>query len=303
MKKTKFSIIIPVYNTEKYLKRCFDSVINQTYNDYEVIVINDGSTDNSMDVIKEYPDFKVINQKNQGLSEARNNGIKVSEGDYLIFLDSDDYIHEKLLETLNKKLKKEDVVRYQAATFSDSKTEIHESLEKEFSSLKGPLAFKNITMCNFIEPAWLYAIKREYWNNSKFSFPKNRFHEDFGVIPEVIFKAKKVSSINFVGYYYYQRKNSIMNNLDYEKERKKCFDVLDIGLIELENISKTNVTLQEKSEFNHFIITSILQKGKSLNKEDKKNYRKIIHSKKLPDLLLDDTIKRKIKKIYYQIKY
>ena len=97
MKKPKFSIIVPVYNTEKYLKRCLDSIKSQSFKDYEVIIVNDGSTDNSSDIISKYP-YKIINQENLGLSRARNNGVKEASGDYLIFLDSDDYIEKDLLE-------------------------------------------------------------------------------------------------------------------------------------------------------------------------------------------------------------
>ena len=109
----KFSVIIPVYNVEKYIKKCLDSVFNQTFKDFEVIVINDGTPDKSMDIVKQY-DVKVIEQKNQGQSAARNNGIKKAKGDYLIFLDSDDYWEKELLSEINKSLKnKPDVVRFQ----------------------------------------------------------------------------------------------------------------------------------------------------------------------------------------------
>ena len=87
----KYSIIIPVYDVEKYIKKCLDSVFNQTYNNYEVIVVNDGTKDNSMEIVKNY-NVITINQKNQGLSMARNNGVKKAKGEYLLFLDSDDYL-------------------------------------------------------------------------------------------------------------------------------------------------------------------------------------------------------------------
>ena len=113
MKKPKFSIIVPVYNTEKYLKRCLDSIKSQSFKDYEVIIVNDGSTDNSSDTISKYP-YKVINQENQGLSMARNNGVKEASGEYLIFLDSDDYIEKNLLKEINNSLSNSpDLVRYQ----------------------------------------------------------------------------------------------------------------------------------------------------------------------------------------------
>ena len=109
----KFSIIIPVYNVEKYIKKCLDSVFNQTYKDFEVIVVNDGTPDKSMEMIKEY-NVTIIDQKNQGLSAARNNAVKKAKGDYIIFLDSDDYWRKDLLKEINKSLKNNpDVVRFQ----------------------------------------------------------------------------------------------------------------------------------------------------------------------------------------------
>ena len=92
----KISVIIPVYNVEKYLRECLDSLLNQTFKDIEIICVNDGSTDGSLNILNEYASkdsrFIIINQNNQGLSAARNNGLNVAKGDYVAFLDSDDYI-------------------------------------------------------------------------------------------------------------------------------------------------------------------------------------------------------------------
>lgn len=102
------SVIIPVYNAEKYLKRCLDSVLNQTYTDIEVIVVNDGSTDNSLKILQEYKNndsrIKLIDQQNQGVSSARNTGLNNATGDYILYVDSDDWIEfdaiERLLATM-----------------------------------------------------------------------------------------------------------------------------------------------------------------------------------------------------------
>ena len=100
----KFSIIVPVYNVESYLAKCLDSILCQSYKDYEIIAINDGSTDNSSKILKEYVDkydnIIVINQENQGLSQARNNGVKEAKGEYIIFADSDDFIEKDLLKKI-----------------------------------------------------------------------------------------------------------------------------------------------------------------------------------------------------------
>ena len=103
----KFSIIIPVYNVEKYIKKCLDSVFSQSYKDYEVIVVNDGSTDKSMDIAKEY-NVKIINQKNAGLSITRNNGLQIANGEYISFIDSDDWVDLDFLEKLYNTAKKYD---------------------------------------------------------------------------------------------------------------------------------------------------------------------------------------------------
>ncbi|MDR1196141.1 MAG: glycosyltransferase family 2 protein [Endomicrobium sp.] len=96
------SVIVPVYNVEKYLARCLDSLLAQTFGDFEIICVNDGSADGSLKILQDYaardPRIKIINQQNQGLSMARNNGLKIAQGKYIYFLDSDDYIHPQLLE-------------------------------------------------------------------------------------------------------------------------------------------------------------------------------------------------------------
>ena len=104
MKNPKISIIVPIYNTEKYLKQCLDSIINQTYQNLEIICINDGSTDNSLDTLKTYikkdSRIKLIDQKNQGLSNVRNQGLKKATGEYISFVDSDDEIKPTFIESL-----------------------------------------------------------------------------------------------------------------------------------------------------------------------------------------------------------
>ena len=96
----KISVIVPIFNVEKYLKECLESIINQTFKDIEIICINDGSTDNSLDILNQYAEkdnrIKVITQSNQGLSAARNTGIKYANGEYISFIDSDDYIDTSL---------------------------------------------------------------------------------------------------------------------------------------------------------------------------------------------------------------
>lgn len=112
----KFSVIVPVYNVQKYLKRCLDSVLNQTYKNYEIILIDDGSTDCSGDICdqyeKKYNDVKVIHQENQGLSAARNCGLEAAKGEWIVFVDSDDWIEQDMLRTISEYMKETDADLY-----------------------------------------------------------------------------------------------------------------------------------------------------------------------------------------------
>ena len=287
----KFSVIVPVYNVEKYIKKCLDSIFNQSFKDFEVIVVNDGTKDKSMNIVKKYNAI-IIEQENKGLSEARNTGVKKASGDYLIFVDSDDYIEKDLLKKINESLENNpDIVRYQAKFVTEKETIDYN--EKEFTGLTGSDAFREITKYHFFEPAWLYAIKRSYYIKNKFKFAKNTYHEDFGLIPLVIFKSKKVNSINYCGYNYIQRSGSIITNKSYEKTVKKANDTL-IHYNYLTN--QVKAFEGDKKYFNSFIANSLILKILDLNKKDYKNYKKELKKQKVFDELLDDSLKRKIKK-------
>lgn len=293
----KFSIIIPVYNVENYIKRCLDSVKNQTYKDYEVIIVNDGSTDKSIEIAKKY-DFTIINQNNTGLSAARNNGVKKAKGEYIIFLDSDDYIDKDLLKELYESIDNNpDLIRYQIRTVDDN-NEIFDYNEESFNNKTGVEAFNLITKYHFVENAVCYAIKREYYLKEKYEFKKGSYHEDFGLIPLVIIKAKKVNSISYIGYNYYQRKNSIMNNNDYKKTKKKVNDFYNHYLYLMKEINETKL---ESKTFKSFISNSMILKITELNYKDYNNYLKILKKQRVFDNILDNTISRKIKKIIVSI--
>ncbi len=301
----KFSLIVPVYNVEKYIKKCLDSIFKQSFKDFEVVVVNDGTKDNSMDIVKKY-NVKIIEQENKGLSEARNTGIKNACGDYLVFVDSDDYIEKDLLKKINESLDNDpDVVRYQAKFIkNDITNEFH---EKEFTGLTGVEAFKEVSSFHYVEPAWLYAVKRSYYIKNKYSFKKGAYHEDFGLIPLVVFKAKKVNSIDYCGYCYIERSGSIMTNKAYDKTLKKVNDVFSHYKELTESVDKTKL---DKTYFNSFLANSLILKITELNNKDYKKIKKELKRQKVFDKLLDDTFARKVKKriikispkLYYKLK-
>lgn len=293
----KFSIIIPVYNVEKYIKKCLDSVVNQTVKDYEVILINDGSTDNSMEIAKKYS-FKTINQKNQGQSAARNHGIKEAKGDYIVFLDSDDTIEKDYLEKIEESLKdKPDVIRIQARETYETKDDIAYP-EEGFDTCNGVEAFEKICKYHFVDAVALYVVRREYYEKEKFSFAEGMLHEDFRLIPLLIMKAKKVKSLSYIGYNYLQRENSTMNSTDYQKTKKKVEDFYQHYCYMIEEANKLDI---DTRVFKSFIANSMILKITELKKEDYKDFKKVLKKEKVFDNILADTIPRRIKKVLLKI--
>lgn len=293
----KFSIIVPAYNMEKYIKRTLDSIKKQTFKDYEVIVIDDGSTDKTVEVAKKSK-VKVIEHKHAGLSVVRNAAIKEVKGDYIVMLDSDDWWDKDLLKKLDESSKNDaDVIRFQIRTVTDNGEEV-EYHEEEFTGLNGVDAFKKITSYHYLDSACIYAVKRKYYQKEKFAFAKDRVHEDFGTVPLWIVKANKVNCIDYTGYNYYRRSDSIMNTEDYEWKKKKADDFFYHYKYLINEINKTNL---DSSYFKSFISNSLIVKMCTLKGKDYKKYKKQIKEEKVYNNLLVDTLPRKIKKQFLKI--
>lgn len=293
----KFSIIIPVYNVEKYLKKCLDSVKNQTFKDYEVLVVDDGSTDKSKSIAKKF-DITLIENNHVGVSEARNIAIEKAKGDYLVFLDSDDYWEKNLLEKINESSKNNpDLIRFQMRTVTDQ-NEKTDYTEESFENKTGEEAFKLITNFHFVDAACCYAIKRSYYKKENFKFAKGRIHEDYGLMPLLIIKAKTVNCISYVGYNYFRRTGSIMTNEKYDWTKKKVDDFFYHYQFLIKEINKTNL---DSTYFKSFIANSMILKICSLKGKDYKEYKKKLNKVKSFDNILTNSLPRKIKKILLQI--
>ncbi len=296
----KYSIIIPVYNTSKYLNKCIKSAINQDYDNIEIIIVNDGSTDDSLDIIKKYTkkykNITLIDQKNKGLSVARNEGIKKATGDYFLLLDSDDFIEYNLVSTLNNYVKeKPDLIRFQLRTTDEDGNLISEYHEKGFDLTNGSTGFELITNYKYVEVSTLYLYKTSYYKKNKFSFMPGVIHEDYGLIPLVIDKAKTILSIDYIGYNYLQRNISLSHVDNYTNTKNKTFDVLK----QYENLMKYNGSKYYKS----YISNCVIIRSKDLNKDDKKRYISKLKELKAFDNMIDDTVLRKVKKGLYKIIY
>lgn len=226
--KRIISVIIPVYNVEKYLKRCLDSVVNQTYKNIEIILVNDGSTDQSEKICQEYEakydNIIYLSKPNGGLSDARNFGIKHSKGDYIAFVDSDDFIDLRMYQCLA-----EDIIKYDAdiATCSYQEFSNEFLIEKPFlnpivevyerkESIKQLLLAD--TYCNY---AWNKLYKRNLFDN--ILYPVGKKMEDLGTTYRLFEKSTKVTFRPFKAYYYFQRENSIIHTADHQFYVDKFF--------------------------------------------------------------------------------
>ena len=214
--KHEFSVIIPVYNTELFLRKCVESVLRQTYQSYEVIIVNDGSTDRSKEIAEAYGEgyaqIQVITQENKGLGGARNTGIDAACGDYLVFLDSDDYIREDMLEVLHGALQstKPDVVAYDAYMVDLNGVICNRSTLRVYDTSRENLSGKDLLM---MEPtSCLKIYRRELFQGGKIYFPESLWYEDFATIPRVALYAQKVTYLKEPLYYYVQNPDSITHS-------------------------------------------------------------------------------------------
>ena len=252
MRETQVSIIIPVYNVEPYLRQCLDSVLGQTFKNFEVLLVNDGSSDSSGDICREYVEkdsrFHYFEKENGGLSDARNYGIERAQGEYLTFIDSDDFVNEKHLENLflASRLTNADITiggfsRFENGTFwlyqdyfsSDSlvsftSTQAIQHLDSMF----------DVPFLNF-STAWGKLFKRELF--SELRFPYGKYAEDQFIIWKLYLKARSIYTFNVDSYVYRINKNGMssvfsLKHLDYiealEERIKSTKDLegIDINL-------------------------------------------------------------------------
>ena len=209
----KLSIIIPVYNTEQTLEKCVDSVLQSSLNNFEIILVNDGSTDNSANICESYKNnypeqVQVIHQKNQGLSAARNAGLGIAKGQYITFVDSDDYISKDLychlLELLNTH-KSIDLLEYSLIKEAQNKTEIlfkfrdsiyHNHRDYWFKTR----AYTHAFACNKI-------YKREIFKDLR--YPKGKKFEDVWLLPNIIQQCQTIATTPCGYYHYYYNPHGI----------------------------------------------------------------------------------------------
>lgn len=242
------SIIIPVYKVEKYLEKCIQSVINQTYENLQIILVDDGSPDNCGKICDEYAKkdhrIEVIHKSNGGLSDARNKGLEIAKGEYIGFVDSDDYIEADMYEVLYNLLKQynADVSICNFYTVSQGKISIKNADNgineyNRIEILKEILLDKNIQSY-----AWNKLYKKELFDEIK--YPIGKKYEDIGTTFYLLEKCNKVVVTGKSEYYYINRQDSIVNNvtestiIDYIELIMQRYDYIEENIKELSSYNK-----------------------------------------------------------------
>ncbi len=303
----KISIIVPVYNTEKYLSKCFESIENQQVENLEVVVVNDGSSDNSEKIIENYQNkslnIKYIKKKNGGLSDARNCGIKAATGDYICFIDSDDYISNELLSNLQKYMCKDyDLIKYKMVKVDEMGNEIEMIDGPIFENKTGEEAFNELYgKDKMLDPAWLYVYKKSFWDENNFEYPVGKMHEDFALTALIMLKAKKVASCNIYGYYYVQSSNSITRGNEQEKILKRLMDLLAHYDNMIETINDYNLQKKTIENLKIYYTNCILLKLDELSNENKKIYLKEIKKRKIFKNIKIRNFKQFIKRVLINV--
>lgn len=223
----KISVIIPVFNSSLYLDHCLSTVVNQTLKDIEIILIDDGSTDNSLSIIKgyakKYSNIKYISKANEGQAIARNLGIQMASGEFIAFVDSDDYIELDMLEELYNvaKLKSSDIVVCDYVEEYSNK-----NIEKKSLYIEADNIIKSYIIC--AAGPWSKIIKSDILKKNNIKFLEKNIYEDLAIIPTLALYTSKISYCPKILYHYLIRLNSTMNQTKYNKKLESIFNVMDV---------------------------------------------------------------------------
>lgn len=251
----KFSIIVPIYKVEEYIERCVTSLIEQTYPNIEIILVDDGSPDNCPKICDNYAKkdsrIKVIHKVNGGLSDARNAGLKIATGDYIIFVDSDDYVNKNMCEQMLEYAKKNYDVIIGDAIVEGGKINLEHICTDKVLSGKEYLLYAHESQ-KAPMAVWLNIYNRDFLNKNRLRFKYGILHEDEEFTPRVFLKARSVFVTKIPFYHYIIRDNSITTKKDKRKNAKDFYDTC----IELEKIYNTC----ENQKLREYLLDSLVVK-------------------------------------------
>lgn len=290
----EISVIVPVYKVEPYIHKCVDSILAQTFTDYELILVDDGSPDTCGNICDEYAQkdarIHVIHKENGGLSDARNAGMKIACGEYVIFIDSDDYIDADMLSYLYENLKKADADMATCGIYEVYADRIEKQEEEPDFVCSGEEAFRCILRGHTIRgEIWNKLIKRSCI--SDLEFPKGKLYEDIFYTVDMMQRIKKVAVGTKPKYYYLHRSDSITG----KAYRPKLFDIIDGYTKNYQVVQHAFPKLEEEAEclwiWSRFIVLD-----KMLLEE---NYRSIDRFEELVTFIKQH-FRRIIKNPYFQ---
>ena len=282
----KFSIIIPVYNVEEYLEECLESIVNQSFKDFEVICVNDGSTDNSLEILQKYAEkdkrFKVLNQENQGQGVARNNALNIANGEYILFVDPDDFIELNMLEVFNERLdiQNVDVAFFDYQIFGENtKTKIVRFMDEMKNTLNLNINdnfifnWQELVKDNFRYTAmmvWNKVYSNKFLKENHIQFAPNKHAEDHIFSISATLLANKISYIKKTLYYYRKRSDSSVN-----KVSENNFCIFENIAIVADFLKQNNLYKKYEHDFRNYIVNLC-----------------VFHCNKIPTALLSTYIKK-----------
>ncbi len=244
----KISIIVPVYNVEKEIKRCLNSLIMQTYSDFEVILVDDGSEDNSGRICDEYEkrDNRIIaiHKSNEGLSSARNKGLEMVTGDYVVFVDADDYLEPDFCENVSDVAGRTnaEIIRINLVIENRNKCTVKSFKSIDEDSLVSGKDFllRTIHSKEFTAEAYSAAYSLKFWNEKSFRFVPGIYHEDMEIVLRVYLEAKTVAYAPTCYYHVVKRENSITNDIKKAEKRYRDMQFVIKLWIDLANGDNSN---------------------------------------------------------------
>ena len=295
------SIIITAYNAEKTIERCLNSILENEYNDYEIILVNDGSKDKTEKIVELFATDKIkyFSTKNTGVADSRNYGIEKAKGEYITFVDSDDYVNNNYFENLDKYMKNHiDVIKRKATIINETNGKKNKIEGPTFETVTGEEAFNTLCFKDiYLDTLWSYIIKKSLITENNLYFEPGKYHEDFGMIPLMLLKAKQVVSTNDYVYNYVQTDGSIMRDNDEQKTIKKSQDVLYHFDNILEKIKSYNISEKTKENVKIYCTNAILLKVKELKGQAKNEYIKELKKRKIYKNIKIRNIKQLVKKL------
>lgn len=267
------SIIVPIYNVGKYLPKCIESILNQTFKNFELILVNDGSTDNSGVVCDDYAKkdtrIKIIHKSNGGVSSARNAGLYVAKGEYIGFVDPDDYIDKNMYEKLYRLCidNNSDIAICRFNREINGKIQNKESTE-EIIELNNMEAMNELFKGNL----YRFSLCNKLFSKKCFNdvlFPEERIHEDLSTTYKLFANSKRAVYINYCGYIYVRRENSILTST-YNEKRLQAFIAWD-EIIEFIDKNYYEIIEQVIATFTYWCVDNILYILNQVNNSKKKN--------------------------------